>query len=242
MPLLSIITAAHGPQATFLPDTAASLAEQTLPACWEFEWLVQQDGEGPSVRDMVPRARFAANGRLLGIAATRNLALSRARGDLVRVLDHDDVLLPGSLARPLPLFADPSVHWTLTGADEIDAVGTRTAMPEPPRVGRVPRGAVGAVTDTVGRWSLLCAGMTARTDSVRALGGWLATPRSEDVGLLTVLAELTDGHIIPEATWCYRRHTAQTHLTPDWRQRADEGVRVVTQRLAAAKRTGLRFA
>src|SRR5829696_5754498 len=156
MPLVSVITAAYAPKAGYLPDTAASVAAQQLPPGWELEWLVQEDGDGPSLLDVVagvPSARYEANDALLGIAATRNLALSRARGELLRVLDHDDVLLPGALGLGLaPFVAAPGTWWAFTAADELDPVGRRRAQPAPPVAGAVPRGVLGLITDASGRW------------------------------------------------------------------------------------------
>ena len=71
MPLVSVITAAYAPKAGYLPDTAASVAAQQLPPGWELEWLVQEDGDVPSLLDVVagvPSARYEANDALLGIA------------------------------------------------------------------------------------------------------------------------------------------------------------------------------
>lgn len=241
MPLLSVITAGYAPQAGYLKETVLGLLEQELPPGWEFEWVFQEDGGTPSLGELVddvPGARYAANHKQLGIAGTRNLALSRARGELIRVLDHDDVLLPGALAAPLRWLedpGDPGVQWVLTASDEIGFGGERHAAEPVSWSGRVPRGSLGALTDSAGRWSVYCAGLTARIDVVRALGGWMAVPRSEDVGLLTVLAELTDGYIDPEVRWLYRRHPVQTHLTEDWQARAAQGAELVAQRLASLR-------
>ncbi|OLT48979.1 hypothetical protein BJF85_11065 [Saccharomonospora sp. CUA-673] len=243
MPMLSVITAAYAPKAAFLAETAESLADQKLPDDWEFEWLVQEDGAEPALESVVGRVagvRYAANGTQAGIAGTRNLALARARGELVRVLDHDDVLLDGALANPLTRLADePALGWVMTAAGEIDETGVRSGGAAPARTGSVPRGTVGAVTDVGGSWSQMCAGLTARTDLVRALGGWMAAPRSEDVGLMTALAELSDGYVDDEVGWLYRRHRAQTHLEADWQARGDAAVRMIDQRLAALRSTGM---
>lgn len=235
MPLLSIITAGYAPKGAYFGETVASILAQELSAGWEFEWVVQEDGYSPSLDDLahqVPQARYQANHEPLGIAATRNLALSRARGELIRVLDHDDVLLPGGLGQPLPLFATrPGLYWILSKADEIDFDGTRRYCLPPRWTGEVPPGRMGVITDSVGGWSVYCAGMTARTDVVRALGGWMAAPRSEDVGLLTALAEVCSGYIDPNVSWLYRRHPAQTHLSGNWQAWEAQAAILVTQRL-----------
>jgi glycosyltransferase involved in cell wall biosynthesis len=243
MPLLSVITAGYAPKGDYLADTVESLLAQELPAGWDFEWVFQEDGSSPSLAGLagrVPQVRYQANHEPLGIAATRNLALSRARGDLVRVLDHDDVLLPGGLGRPIPLFATSwCPWWVLSKADEIDFGGVRRNCPPPRWIGEVPAGRLGPVTDAVGRWSVYSAGMTARTDIVRALGGWLGVPRAEDVGLLTALAEIRAGYVDAEVSWLYRRHPGQTHLGANWQAREMQAVRLVTQRLEGIRSAGM---
>jgi glycosyltransferase involved in cell wall biosynthesis len=98
MSLISVITAVYEPVTEYLRKAASSVAALKMPARWELEWLVQEDGNAPNARDLAAGARYEANGARLGTATTRNLALSRARGQLVAVLDYDDVLLPDGLA------------------------------------------------------------------------------------------------------------------------------------------------
>lgn len=98
MPLISVITAVHKPVEEYLLQAAASVAAQRLPYGWELEWLVQEDGETPVARELCDGARYAANAAQLGTGTTRNFALSRARGELLAVLDYD-VLLPYGLPR-----------------------------------------------------------------------------------------------------------------------------------------------
>src|SRR5882762_8878861 len=100
MPLVTVLTAAHSGRAGFLAEAGRSLSGQVLPTGWRFEWVVQEDGPAPELGGVVrefPFARYQANGAALGIGATRNLALTRADGELVNVLDSDDLLLPGAL-------------------------------------------------------------------------------------------------------------------------------------------------
>src|SRR4051794_35758529 len=130
MPKVSVITATHAPGATFLTDTGDSVAAQSLPDGWDLEWLVQEDGASPQleedVTDRWPMAvRYSANGRQFGPGATRNSALARAHGDLVQVLDHDDVLLPGALALQIGKFEQYPIHWAVAAADDLLDDGSR---------------------------------------------------------------------------------------------------------------------
>jgi glycosyltransferase involved in cell wall biosynthesis len=220
MPLLSVITAAHAARADTLPATGESLAAQELPPGWEVEWLVQEDGPRPGLADVaaaVPQARYQANGEQRGIADTRNLALCRARGDLVRTLDSDDLLLPGALARTIGVFAaNPSVHWVATRPEYWMRDGSRLSyyllLPE----GIVRPGVVGDYLRMHRRCPIHCAGLTMRTTTVRAVGGWAANPRVEDIELLAGISELTPGYLEAEVGWIYRMHDGQTVHEPRW--------------------------
>ncbi len=54
MPTISVITAAYAPTtADYIGDTARSIAEQHLPRGWSLEWVVQEDGDHPSMGDDV---------------------------------------------------------------------------------------------------------------------------------------------------------------------------------------------
>jgi glycosyltransferase involved in cell wall biosynthesis len=120
MPLISVITAVYEPVAEYLREAAASVAAQRLPAGWEIEWLVQEDGDRPIARDLAAGARYEANNARLGTATTRNIALTRARGQLVAVLDYDDVLLPDGLATLIKDFDyHPGIGWAVGQADDL---------------------------------------------------------------------------------------------------------------------------
>src|SRR5436190_15092148 len=122
MPVLSVLTAAHGPRSDYLVEAGESLAVQRVPAGWDVEWIVQEDGPAPALAGAVARfpfARYQAHGEQLAAATTRNLGLTRAAGDLVHVLDSDDVLLPGALATAIDAFTEhPQIHWVAGRADD----------------------------------------------------------------------------------------------------------------------------
>jgi glycosyltransferase involved in cell wall biosynthesis len=220
MPLLSVITAVHAGRAEFLPATGESLAAQQLPRGWEVEWMLQEDGDDPHLADVAatfPQARYQANGEQRGIADTRNLALSRARGELVRTLDSDDLLLPGALARTIGVVeANPSVHWVATRPEYWMRDDSRLVyyllLPE----GMVQPGVVGDYLRTHRRCPIHCAGLTMRTTTVRALGGWAANPRVEDIELLAGMSELVPGYLEAEVGWIYRMHDGQTVHESRW--------------------------
>jgi glycosyltransferase involved in cell wall biosynthesis len=245
MPLISILTAAHAPSARYLEATIAGVQDQVLPAGWELEWLIQEDGAEPRLADRLAglsRVRYRANGGQLGVAATRNAALSRAAGDLVQLLDHDDVLLPGALATLISAFDTRSVHWAIGQADDLLPDGSRKEYQSALPYGLVPTGAVNAwALAHEGNWPIHCAGLMMRTASLHALGGWAGVPADDDTAMFAALSQITDGINDPAVTWLYRHHPDQAHRTATWRSRSTDGRRFALQRAAAIKVANLRF-
>jgi glycosyltransferase involved in cell wall biosynthesis len=245
MPTVSVLTAAYAPSSTYLPATAASVRAQRLPAGWDLEWVVQEDGNDPSLAGLLgdePHVRYAANGTQLGIAVTRNLALSRVTGDLVQILDHDDVLLPGAVAVLVDKFERHPIHWAVGAADDLMADGTRTAWDSALPFGLLPAGTVNQwAEEHGGNWPVHCAGLMMRTASLRAMGGWGGTPVDDDIVLFAALCELGAGWNEQTVTWLYRQHPAQAHRDETWRSLGDTGRRIALQRAAALRHAGLQF-
>lgn len=243
MPLLSVLTAAHAGRADLLARAGESVATQQLPEGWRLEWVVQEDGPSPSLAPVVERfpfARHSAHGEQLGIATTRNLALTRVDGELVHVLDSDDELLPNAVSVAVEAFdAYPAVHWVAAQADDLLPDDSRRSFALEYPAGYVEPGKINEFTVERGEPPIHCAGLTMRTRTVRALGGWAANPRSEDSALFVALAELTPGYITSEVTWLHRLHTAQTTGEQAWRTLRAESMIMVRQRLAALRELGL---
>ncbi len=239
MPLLSVLTTAQAGRAGFLVEAGESLAAQELPDGWEFEWVVQEDGPEPGLGEVLeafPFARYAANGERLGIGTTRNVALVRAGGELVHVLDDDDRLLPSALASAVDvLAAHPEVVWVAAQADDLFQGDLRLPYPPSLAPGVVDRGVVGTFVLDHGHTPVVCVGITVRTDAVRALGGWVALPRGEDLSLVVALNELAPGYLLPEVTYLYRRHADQITRQASWPALHPESMTAVRQRLAALR-------
>lgn len=246
MPLMSVLTPAQLGRAEFLAEAGRSLEDQELPAGWRLEWVIQEDGDSPGLPATLEAfrlVRYQANGQSFGAAVTRNLALSRARGVLSHMLDSDDLLLPGALAAIITAFETyPRIHWVAGQAD--DLLWDTTRIPFPPRMppGYVERGALNAYLDRHGEPPVHPAGLTYRTETARALGGWVASPRWEDLALLVAFAELTPGFITNELTWLYRKHAEQTTGQSAWASLHDESMAVIRQRINALRALGLHVA
>jgi glycosyltransferase involved in cell wall biosynthesis len=239
VPLLSILTSAYLSSATYLSQTIESVEAQILPSGWELEWVVQEDGDDPRLGEFfreLPFARYEANGRHMGLAYTRNLGLSRVSGQLVQVLDHDDILLPHALSTLIPAFIDNRIHWAVGQADDLLPGSRRVAYESAMPFGVLPAGAVNdwAIRNG-GNWPIHSAGLMMRTATVRAIGGWAGIPIDDDVAMLAALAELADGYNEPAVTWLYRHHPTQIHKTQGWKARDAEGRRIALQRVVALR-------
>ena len=239
MPKVSIITAAYAPGADFLAETIASVAVQALPPEWDIEWIVQEDGASPTLAEAfatIPNVKYAANRRQLGIAATRNLALDRASGSLLRVLDSDDILLPGAISTLIPHFEEKLVHWAVGQADDLMTDGRRVKWDPLIPTGMVKAGAVNdyAIANG-GNWPIHCAGLMVRADTVRAVGGWAGTPNDEDVVMFSALSEMCDGFNDESTTWLYRQHAGQVTRTENWREHSEISRRIALHRIKAVR-------
>ncbi|MFG2825797.1 glycosyltransferase family 2 protein [Kitasatospora sp. NPDC048365] len=212
--VISVITAVHGPAAEYLGDAYKSLLEQELPAGWDWQWVIQEDGETDDVRPHVPDdARISFGQSRHGRAGmARTMGLSRATGRFVRVLDADDMLTPGALARDLAVLTGrPDVAWTTSRVLDLLPDGTTVGFDQDPPEGPIERGEV------LRHWQahdfraqVHPATLCARRELVLALGGWMALPASEDTGLLLALNAVSRGWFSAETGLLYRKWPGQS--------------------------------
>ncbi|NGO70273.1 glycosyltransferase [Streptomyces boncukensis] len=245
-----VVTAVHPPSAPFLADAYRSLCEQELPVGWGWQWVIREDGETDEVRPHVPlddeRVTFE-QGRQGGPGTARTMALAGAGadGDLVRVLDSDDQLTPGSLGRDLAVFQrEPGVGWTTSRVLDLLPDGSTAGFEGDPPEGPIERG------DVLQHWrahhhraQVHPATLCVRRDLLTALGGWMALPASEDTGLLLALNAVSRGYFLSEVGLLYRKHpgqlTAQGSHT-DERERAPR-MTVVDARAEALAKLGWQY-
>jgi glycosyltransferase involved in cell wall biosynthesis len=131
-PRLSIITPVYNTDRRWLEACADSVVAQVYP---HWQWSIANDGstnagtlaalDGIAARDariVVTHAR--ANG---GISAASNLALSKADGDYVALMDSDDALLPHALFRLADALNGPGERPDVlyTDEDKLDLDGQR---------------------------------------------------------------------------------------------------------------------
>ncbi|MFD9332535.1 glycosyltransferase family 2 protein [Streptomyces sp. NPDC060065] len=242
-----IVTAVHGPSAHFLTEAYKSLCEQVLPDGWEWHWVIQEDGRTDTVAPHVPedeRVTFR-QGRPGGPGVARTIALAQADGEYVKVLDADDQLAPGALARDLAaLEGDRSIGWATSRVLDFLPDGSTAGFPGDPDNGPVERGAVLDFWKANGfRAQVHPATLFVRRDLVLALGGWMALPASEDTGLLLALNAVSRGWFSAEVGLLYRKWEGQatgqaSHIDPAEREAR---MAVVEARARALTSFGWRF-
>lgn len=224
---ITVITAVHGPSAHLLPDAYKSLCGQELPEGWGWQWLVQEDGvDGDDVAPYVPddpRVTFR-QGRRGGPGTARTLALAHATGEYIKVLDADDQLPAGALARDLAaLEGDTTLGWATSRVLDLLPDGSTVGFEGDPAAGPLERGTVLDYWSTHDfRAPVHPATLFARRDLVLALGGWMALPASEDTGLLLALDAVSRGWFTSEVGLLYRKWPGQAtgqaaHTDPDER-------------------------
>ena len=242
---IDVITAVHAPSARYLADAYKSLCAQDpdLPVGWAWHWIIQEDGQGDTVRPHVPddpRITFH-QGRPGGPGVARTMALAYTAGPYVKVLDADDQLTPGALARDLALLeADPALGWTTSRVLDLLPDGTTLGFDQDPDDGPIAKGVVYAYWKANNfRAQVHPATLFIRRDLLLALGGWMALPASEDTGLLLALNTVSPGHFTREPGLLYRKWegqaTAQTSHT-DTTER-DARMVVIAERVCALARS-----
>ena len=121
-PLVSIVTPAYN-RASYLDETIQSVLEQDYP---NIEYIVLDDGSTDNTREVLEKYagqiiwETHAN---MGEARTVNKGWSMATGDIVAVVNSDDLLLPGAVSRAVEFMQEhPDVlvaypDWNCIGPD-----------------------------------------------------------------------------------------------------------------------------
>lgn len=142
MPTISIITPVHPSVPDYLKDAYESLVAQELPSGWQWEWIVQQDGQDGAIASLVPEdPRISyGTGRAGGPGVARTLALARATGQYVKVLDADDQLPAGTLARDIAILdQDADIGWTSSRVLDLLPDGSTVGFDFDPPAGPIQR-------------------------------------------------------------------------------------------------------
>lgn len=130
--LVSIVTPFHN-AAPYLAEAIGSVRAQIYP---QWELLLADDGSNDGSCDLAEQAAQQAPEKIFylehgghahrGTAATRNLALTRARGEFIAFLDADDVWLPHKLAEHVALLsAQTDAMWVAGRSEYFQHDGSR---------------------------------------------------------------------------------------------------------------------
>ncbi len=211
--IVSVITPVHAPSVEYLTGAYDSLVKQDMPDGWDWQWLVQEDGRTGALNGVMPDdPRISiGGGRPGGPGVARTLALSRIAGALVKVLDADDQLTAGALARDIAAFeTHPHIGWTTSRVLDLMPDGSTVGWDKDPDGGLIGRGAVLAFWQANGyRAQVHPATLCIRRDLLLALGGWMALPASEDTGLLLAASAVSEGYFTREHGLLYRKWPGQ---------------------------------
>lgn len=122
-PTISILT----PAFNTAPRWLAAAADSVLAQAYErWEWCITDDGSSDAAsREAVarlealdPRIRVQRSAARGGVSAASNLALARASGEFVALLDHDDVLAPHALAAVVAFMNAGAAPFDVVYSDE----------------------------------------------------------------------------------------------------------------------------
>lgn len=129
-PRVSVITAVYDPPRDAFEDTVASVLGQTYD---DWEWVLADDCSPaewvrPRLRELAAsdsRVRVVEREENGGIVAASNSALEAATGELVALLDHDDVLERHALARMTGVYDTyPDLDYAYSDQDLMKPDGT----------------------------------------------------------------------------------------------------------------------
>lgn len=217
-PRISVIIPTRNRRSLLARAVASVMAQEEQ----DFELIVVNDGSTDDTAAYLvsltdPRLRMISNPRNLGVAKVRNIALEASRGDVVAMLDDDDVYLPGRLSVPLTIFAQhPDVVGAMSSAVRLRRSGNDPANPH---VLRVPDT---KLAPEAFEWALFCflvgsegSGITFRREDAIAIGGfderliW-----HEDREFLIRLGRRGGCYLIGEALW--QKNFSDDGLTTQW--------------------------
>lgn len=229
---VSVIMAAYQAEAT-IGEAIDSVVAQTHG---DWELLVVDDGSTDGTAALVraaatadPRVRLIPSVHLGVLGAVRNVAIAVAAGEVIALLDADDVWLPGKLAAQVALLrARPEVGVVHTGADLLVDGERRPGPPSAP-----PRGPLLAAL--LRNNHVYSSSAAVRTALLREHGAFDPDPGltgSPDYELWLRLVPVTEFAYIDERLLLYRVHGGQMSAG---RRRMELGALLALEKAAARR-------
>ncbi|WRZ36530.1 glycosyltransferase [Streptomyces phaeochromogenes] len=201
----------------YLLELYASLRNQDV----SWEWVLALDGvheEGvPEVVRTDARVKVIALPRPVGAGAARNFAVNEVTAEWLTTSDDDDVLPAQSLSARLRYAQKHDLGWCAGWSADLrpDSSITTWRCSTPPGLhapGDVWRHwATPDSTIPIGPTTLL-----ARTEIVRASGGYAALPQGEDYAYLVGVTGAARGALLPTVVYHYRKHAEQMTAQPEY--------------------------
>jgi glycosyltransferase involved in cell wall biosynthesis len=167
LPLISVVIANYN-YARYLKECVESALTQTYPAV---ELIVVDDGstdDSHSVLQRYGERITVVRQENKGVAAARNVGISRSKGEWVAFLDSDDSWSREKLQEQSKCFGDPSVGMVFCGLQHIDDSGACLGYTRPVLAGDLLPKLVTFTTSSIGGGS----SVVARAEVLRALGGF----------------------------------------------------------------------
>ena len=126
-PLVSVVMPAYR-----CVDTIGAAIESVLCQNVDLELIIVDDCSPEDLEGAIapwrqdPRVIYLKNEENRGAAASRNLAIDRARGEYVAFLDSDDIWAPGKLEKQLKLLEETGLVLCCTARELMTPEGKRT--------------------------------------------------------------------------------------------------------------------
>ena len=126
-PLVSVVMPAYR-----CADTIGAAIESVLCQNVDLELIIVDDCSPEDLERAIapwrqdPRVIYLKNEENRGAAASRNLAVDRARGEYVAFLDSDDIWAPGKLEKQLKLLEETGLVLCCTARELMTPEGKRT--------------------------------------------------------------------------------------------------------------------
>ncbi|WP_329222579.1 glycosyltransferase family A protein [Streptomyces microflavus] len=201
----------------YLLELHASLHQQDV----EWQWILALDGvpisQLPARLRNDARVQTVLLPRAVGAGAARNFAMNEVSADWCTTADDDDLLPEGSLSARLRHAREHGLGWCAGWSADLHEDGAVSTWRCPTPPGFHEAGDVWGywpnpeATIPIGPTTLL-----ARTDLIRASGGYAALPQGEDYAYLVGITGTASGALLPTVVYHYRKHPEQMTAQPSY--------------------------
>ena len=135
---VSVIVPTYNRGQALVATVQSALAQTNAP----IEIIVVDDASCDNTAQVAtgmndPRIRLIRHTHNRGVSGTLNTGITAAQGDLIAILEHDDIWLPDKLARQVPLFQDPEVGLVYCGVAFVGVDGETRSQFTPVKRGRI---------------------------------------------------------------------------------------------------------